>query len=136
MLLVTLLFVLTTRGVSLDYRIVARNVPRTDLSSPFSSPSSKFVNAGTFTVRERGRREGTPDSKAEFGKLSPNFRSLSNLRESVHSAPVTPSGSFRGWNTPSSSSLHRYLSPSDDEDMLRSDSDTSQMPARMKFMEE
>jgi hypothetical protein len=106
MLLMTLLFVLTTRGVRLDFHTAVRSGVRADLSPPASSPSLKRVHS-MLQWQERSEVNKPSDSNGQSltGNGLLNFESRS---ESVHSAPASPAGGLRTWNSPASSSLHRY----------------------------
>jgi hypothetical protein len=109
MLLVTLLFVLTTRGVTLDFHSVARNGTRADLSPPAASPQFRRIVAAS-------RLQEDPRSDREaYRKLKWTWDGLPPSRDSVQSAPASPASIPRRWNTPPTSILNRYYSQSDED---------------------
>src|SRR5271169_750273 len=95
MLLVTLLFVLTTRGVSHDFHIPFRNGTRTDISSPVFSPRVKRRSSALLPQET----ERTPDPTGELREVRSSWRSLPPSRDSVQSAPASPSRLLRHWNS-------------------------------------
>src|ERR1700733_8351332 len=117
MLLVTLLFVLTTRGVRLDFQtsIGARG----EFSTPISSPSLKRIHSMLQAHQERSEiLYNRADSSGESMAMGPGFRTLDSRGESIHSAPASPAGGLRAWNSPASSSLsRRYRRISQAEDV-------------------
>jgi len=121
MLLVTLLFVLTTRGVRLDFHTPTKNPTRAEFSSPISSPHLKREDSTFLSPRRLSETERVPYPADEIGKPRRNWRSLTRSRESSQSAPVSPPSLTRPWNTPPASSLRRYHGESDGEDVQNSD---------------
>jgi hypothetical protein len=106
-LLVTLLFVLTTRGITLDIPTAIRNSridPSTIVPQP-STPSVPFPK----------------NRKSHLERLRESWDRRPGSRESIQSAPASPVD-IREWNTPPSSQ-GRFYSPSDDENVIHSDGD-------------
>jgi hypothetical protein len=114
MLLVTLLFVLTTRGVSHDFHTPFRYATRTDISSPLFSPPLKR-RGSALLAQDRSETERTPDPTGELRKIRSNWGSLPPSRDSTQSAPASPSRLLRHWNSPLTPSSNRDRSPSDEE---------------------
>ena len=116
MLLLTLLFILTTRGVRLD---LPRLQPPATLTSPIQTPhlrsphihrsASAFLPLSRSPTSEPSR---TPELDAEkFLKMG--FRHLSPEREGARSAPSSPGSLGRRWRSPTPSQLQRFLAISD-----------------------
>ena len=130
MLFVTLLFVLTTRGVTLDIHGTTRNgTARADFSSPVSSPPMKRSSSAFLRFQDLSDTERTPGSNREAHKMKLNWRNLPPSRDSIHSAPASPPSLIRTWNSPPTSSLKRYHTSSDDEDTQDSDNDYAHLPS-------
>lgn len=107
MLLVTLLFVLTTRGITLDFNTTSRVGVRTDLPSPISSPNLKRPSSMLFQPRDHRDADRLQTPVRELRSLEGNMREYQTSGEAVQSAPATPAGSSRTWNfSPSKSHLH------------------------------
>lgn len=107
MLLVTLLFVLTTRGITLDFHTTTRGGARADLPSPVSSPILKRPNSMLFPPRDPPDAERLQTPMGDLRSLEGRYRTYQRSGESVQSAPATPAGSSRTWNfSPSKSQLH------------------------------
>jgi hypothetical protein len=127
MLLVTLLFVLTTRGVTLDIHGTTRNgTARAELTSPISSPPMK---RGSSAFLHLSDTERTVDSNGEARKMKLNWRNLPSSRDSSHSAPASPPSLIRHWNSPPASSLNRDSTSSDDEEIQDSDIEYTDLPS-------
>src|SRR5271170_6559237 len=103
MLLVTLLFVLTTRGVRLDFHTPTRGLTRADLSSPISSPQLKRDDSIFLSLHRLTETERVPDHVEEIGRFRRNWRSLTPSRDSSRTAPASPPSLARPWNTPPAS---------------------------------
>jgi hypothetical protein len=118
LLLLTLLFILTTRGVRLD-------LPRLQplpLTSPMQTPhpqspqmrrsASAFLPISRSPASEPSR---TPELDGEkFMKVG--FRHLSPEREGARSAPSSPGSLGRRWQSPTPSQLQRFLAVSDTDE--------------------
>jgi hypothetical protein len=119
LLLLTLLFILTTRGVRLD-------LPRLQpppLTSPIQTPhpqsppihrsASAFLPISQSPASDPSRTPDLDDEK--FLKMG--FRHLSPEREGARSAPSSPGSLGRRWRSSTPSQLQRFLAVSDtDED--------------------
>lgn len=116
MLLVTLLLVLTTRGVNLDFGIVPRQSTRRDIPIPDDSPNVRRPQSTASPWQTKV--EAIMNSQSDFVKRRRSLHSP-NIRESIQSAPATPSGTQRAWTSPRPSSLgrrHHYTSEDEDTD--------------------
>jgi hypothetical protein len=113
MLLVTLLFVLTTRGITLDFNSVVRTGVRADIHSPVSSPPVKRPNSMLFPSHEHSDHDSLLPRIGDLRNLEGSVRSYQTSGEYVRSTPSSPSGVSRTWN---SSSLKRQLRPSSQGD--------------------
>src|SRR5436190_4849437 len=106
MLLVTLLFVLTTRGVNLDFHSPIRNGIRAGFVSPGSLPMRRISSA--FLSQDHSDVERTLDPTSELAKLRMSWHNLPPSRDSIQSAPASTPRVLRAWNSPPASSLNRY----------------------------
>ena len=130
MLLVTLLFVLTTRGVTLDIHGTTRNgTARAEFASPISSPPMRRVSSAFLPSRDLSDTERTLNSHREARKMKLNWRNLPSSRDSSQSAPASPPSLIRHWNSPLASSLNRYRPSSDDEEIQDSDNEYAHLPS-------
>ena len=129
MLLVTLLFVLTTRGVRLDDQTIIRSGARPDFSSPASSPSLKRIHSmqSQQELAEAVKALDPQGYSTSLGRLR-GFDSRSE--GAVHSAPTTPAGVIRTWNSrnsPPPSSLNRHIIHPRNVEILRPGSSNSDL---------
>lgn len=129
MLLVTLLFVLTTRGVSLDFYTPIRNGTRADFLSPVSSPPMKR-HSSAFLPQDQLETERTLDPTGELRKLRLNWRNLPPSRDSVQSAPASPPSLLPPWNSLPASSANHNRTPSDEEETQEGDNESAHLPSR------
>jgi hypothetical protein len=125
MLLVTLLFVLTTRGITLDFH---RHGARAEWS-PVSSPRMKRVRSAFSPLQDQSENEGVLDQPNETPRMNLNWRNFPPSRDSVQSAPASPPSLLRHWNTPPASSLNRFRTLPDDDNMQNSDSEYTHLSA-------
>jgi hypothetical protein len=114
MLLVTLVFVLTTRGIALDFSAAGRSGPRTDISSPISSPPVNRPSSMLFGQSFRNVSEGA-DITTEPRKTGASIRHFDTIGDSIQSAPATPTGVPKAWQINSPSPLAHYEPPLPDE---------------------
>jgi hypothetical protein len=115
MLLVTLVFVLTTRGIALDFSAAGRSGLRTDISSPIiSSPPVKRPSSMLFGQSFRNVSERA-DTTTEPRKTGASIRHFDTLGDSIQSAPATPTGAPKAWQINSPSPLAHYEPPLPDE---------------------
>jgi len=118
MLLVTLLLVLTTRGVNLDFGIGPRLVTKRDIPIPDESPNIRRPQSTVSPWQTKA--DAIMNTQSDFVKRTRSFHSPNILRESIQSAPATPSGTQRAWTSPRPSSLsrgrHHYISEDEDTD--------------------
>ena len=130
MLLITLLLVLTTRGVNLDIGIGPR--PGTKRDIPLSEYSPNMRRSQSTISPWQTRAEAIMNTQSDFVKRTPGFHSRSSiLRESIRSAPATPSGTHQAWTSPRQSSLsrrHHYISEDEDTDNQEAIYDDAQTP--------
>lgn len=130
MLLVTLLFVLTTRGVTLDIHGITRNgTARAEFASPLSSPPMKRVSSAFLPSQDPSDTERTVNSNGETPKMKLSWRRLPSSRDSSQSAPASPPSLIRHWNSPPASSLNRDCTSSDDEEIQDSDNEYAHLPS-------
>jgi hypothetical protein len=130
MLLVTLLFVLTTRGVNLDYSASARAGNGAGLPSPILSPHTRRASSA-FPLPEKVEPQPIPDPINEDRKWKPSWGALDRIKRTTHSAPATPAGLIRIRDSTRASSLSRYQTASDEEDMTHSDLDYTELQLRI-----
>jgi hypothetical protein len=131
MLLVILLFLLTMRGVRIDFSTSVRSAVRGDLTSPVSSPPVTRVKSALSPDRTQ-EELGLLNRIAESGKVRrQSIRHFTPFTASPHSAPTTPSNVLRSWNTPPPSSLNLFHTSSDDGNLEPSDSEYDDVPTRM-----
>src|SRR5277367_4513133 len=111
MLLVTLLFILTTRGVTLEIPSVGRmGFPA---ETPATSPFIDRNNSGLLLQRERVEMDRRLSTSPEYRKLNRNWQGVNASGESTHSAPTTPSAPSRSWHSSDISALNHYHTFSD-----------------------
>jgi hypothetical protein len=113
-LLVTLIFVLTTRGITLDTPSPIRNTPKPDFQSPIVSPQS-------FAPSPKVRRVSTFDA---YRRVREQWDGRPSSRESIQSAPASPAELQGRWNLAPPSALSRFLP---DEEVTHSDSEINEM---------
>ena len=104
MLLVTLLFVLTTRGIAIDLHAPIRNPTRSGHSSPGSFAFGKRVNSPYLQLQDP---PGPRLTNREAHKLKPPFRYLHLSGDSLRSAPATQCNFVRRLNSPPVSFMNR-----------------------------
>lgn len=115
MLLVTLVFVLTTRGINLDLTAASRSGLRADHSSPISSPPLKRSSSMLFGQSFLSVSENPDASTKKLKRKGTGIQHFNTINASVQSAPVTPAGVPRVWQITSTSPLVDYAPPSPDE---------------------
>jgi hypothetical protein len=119
MLLVTLLFVLTTRGITLDFNSAVRTGVRADIHSPVSSPTVKRPSSMLFAPPEHSDHEGLLPRIGDLRNLEGSIRGYQTSGEYVRSAPASPSGVSRAWNSSSSKHQIRPLSQHGDARVVK-----------------
>lgn len=122
MLLVTLVFVLTTRGIALDLSAGAMRGLRGDHFSPVSSPPLKRSGSMLFgqSFRPTSERLETPTDKLK--KTGVTMQHFDTFGDSVQSAPATPAGVR--WHTRSGSAAVGHDPPLPDEYCLQDKNST------------
>jgi len=96
MLLVTLLFVLTTRGVTIDFSQAARTAAHGNFSTPMASIKRSHARSNSETTPISAEYMLTPTTL-----LNATGRSRRALViQQARSAPASPAGTLRGWGTP------------------------------------
>jgi hypothetical protein len=125
MLLVTLLFVLTTRGFALDIHSAGRIGTQADLATPATLPIMNRTGSGFQFQRERLQMERPMMSSPEYRKLSRSWRAVNASAESVQSAPTSPEAISRPWHSSRTATLNHYHMISDNEHSENDDSDVS-----------
>lgn len=138
MLLVTLVFVLTTRGIAPDLSAGTMRGVRVDHFSPVSSPPLKRSGSLVFgqSFQPTSERIETPtDILKNTGPIIQNFDILG---DSVQSAPATPAGVLRPWHTHSGSASVEHDPPSPDEHCHPDEdsTDDDELPGRENGAEE
>lgn len=126
MLLVTLLFVLTTRGVKLDHSTYTRAETGAELPSPTLLPLAR--RASSVLLQPETESQPILGKINEYGKRKRSWAALNRAKRIVHSAPATPASLSRSWTSPRTT-LSRYPALSD-EDMALSDSDYTERRLR------
>lgn len=111
MLLVTLLFILTTRGVTLEIPSVGRMAFPTE--TPATSPFIDRSNSGVLLQRERLEMDRRLSTSPEYRKLNRSWQGVNASGESSHSAPTTPAAPSRSWHSSAISALNHYHAFSD-----------------------
>src|SRR5277367_255959 len=122
MLLVTLLFVLTTRGVTLDLQSPSRMGILAE--TPATSPVMDRAISGFLQQRERQEMERRLNTSPEYGKLNRSWQRINVSGESIQSAPTTPAAVSRRWHSSGASALNHYHTFSDTDN---SDTDYGEM---------
>ena len=111
MLLVTLLFILTTRGVTLEIPSVGR------IGYPSETPAtSPIIDRNTSAVllqREGLRMHRRLSASPEYRKLNRSWHGVNASAEFTQSAPTTPAAASRSWQSSRSSALNHYQTLSD-----------------------
>ena len=97
MLLVTLLFILTTRGVTLEIPSVGRMAFPAE--TPATSPFIDRSNSGVLLQRERLEMDRRLSTSPEYRKLNGSWQGVNASGESSHSAPTTPAAPSRSWHS-------------------------------------
>jgi hypothetical protein len=115
MLLVTLVFVLTTRGIALDLSATGRTGLRADHSSPISSPPLKRSTSMSLGQNLRSVSERFAKSTNKSKRTGEVMQHFDTISDSIQSAPATPAGLPRAWQINSSSPLGEYNPMSPDE---------------------
>ena len=119
MLLVTLLFVFTTRGITLDVPLFGRNGSRNQLSLPITSP---FKRPFSTSLSQPHHLDGDMDHSQLFrGRTRGTIRPSSV--QSTRSAPASPITILDPCDSPPLSLLNRFETPSDDDQLAHSDSE-------------
>lgn len=115
MLLVTLVIVLTTRGIALDLSAVGKSGLKADHSSPISSPPLKRSTSMSFAHSFRSISERLDNSSGKFKKRGTSMGNFCVIDDSIQSAPTTPAGMPKAWQTISVSPVVPHDSPSPNE---------------------
>src|SRR5271168_3764413 len=111
MLLVTLLFVLTTRGVTIEIQSTSRTgIPA---ETPATSPVLDRTNSGLLVRRDRLEMERRVSTSPEYGKVNRNWQRMNVSSDSIQSAPTTPAAVSRSWYSSGASALNHYNTFSD-----------------------
>lgn len=111
----TLVFVLTTRGITLDLSAPSKTAPRADHSSPISSPPLKRSTSMLFGQSYRPISENVDTSTKKLKRESTNIQHFNTISDSTQSAPPTPAGVPRVWQIASTSPLVDHDPSSPDE---------------------
>lgn len=111
MLLVTLLFVLTTRGVTIEIQSTSRTgIPA---ETPATSPVLDRTNSSILVQRDRLEMERRVSTSPEYGKVNRNWQRINVSSDSIQSAPTTPAAVSRSWHSSGASALNQYHTFSD-----------------------
>ena len=111
MLLVTLLFVLTTRGVTIEIQSTSRTgIPA---ETPATSPVLDRANSDILVQRDRLEMERRVSTSPEYGKVNRNWQRMNVSSDSIQSAPTTPAAVSRSWHSSRASALNHYHTFSD-----------------------
>ena len=109
-LLVTLLFVLTTRGVTLDIQSAGRlGVPT---ETPATSPVMNRISSAPLLQREM-HMERQLNLLPEHSKRNGRWERINASGESIQSAPASPAAGSRSWHSSHLSALNHYHNFSD-----------------------
>jgi hypothetical protein len=111
MLLVTLLFVLTTRGVTIEIQSTSRTgIPA---ETPATSPTLDRPNSSILVQRDRLEMERRVNTSPEYRKVNRNWQRMNVSSDSIQSAPTTPAAVSRSWHSSGASALNHYHTFSD-----------------------